>query len=342
MPYVACSSLAGNWPLGLSRRFYHVWNGALAWAAEGTAATPTIFAPADVVLLVSVYDADGNEKTTRMYESNVDGGVEANCPAKLAMRAAVEVQLSERAESGDYVEVLASLGAGLQGVDPNVSLGNVFEWKGKRIDPAAEAERQWREVAEDPELRDVPKVRINPPGLGSLDAFLSQSLKPIREQMAAYLASDDGRRQVDSLVHVTFAKLWQVRPLALLAGDRPMQVHIELRDVRCDFQQLPEDTLRSILSARGGAAGASAGDGGLAQRARAAFEQQPLAEPLPGRFVCVFDGEERELGEGVRTFELARATPGTPSLNVLWRTREHGDLPISGFPRLVRVRDSEA
>ena len=53
-----------------------------------------------------------------------------------------------------------------------------------------------RVVDEDAALSDVPKVRVNPPDLGSLDPFTSKSIPKIQTGMGAYFKSAYEKKQI--------------------------------------------------------------------------------------------------------------------------------------------------
>ena len=80
----------------------------------------------------------------------------------------------------------------------------------------------------------------------------------------------------------------------------------------------------------------------LRNEAEAAFGEQPFVPgrfALEGRFVVMFNGTEQELTG--RKFDISSAEPGTPQLQVWWRSYFGEDFPISGFPRSIRVVGEE-
>jgi len=205
-------------------------------------------------------------------------------------------------------------------------------------------------IMDESTLRDVPKVRVNPPDLGSLDPFVSASIAPIREGMAEYFLSSIGKRAMGELVHMTYAKLWCVHhDMVIQAGSTGQPFRIAMRDVRCDFAEMsPEELVRLIEAREPGVhvvdihALTQAGLQKLHERAKRVFEKTPVVPTLSGHFAYVFDGEEYDLAANERVFHLARSEGGTPSLNVLWRSEEYGDFAIAGFPKSVRVRSSDS
>ena len=77
----------------------------------------------------------------------------------------------------------------------------------------------------------------------------------------------------------------------------------------------------------------------LRDEAEAAFGEQPFVPSLEGRFVVKFNGTEQALTG--REFDISSAEPGTPQLQVWWRSYFGEDFPISGFPRSIRVVGEE-
>ena len=256
------------------------------------------------------------------------------------------------------MESIASIGTGLAEREAATSHGNALEWAKKLISFAVESERLWREgILEDPEMQEVPKVRVNPPRLGSLDAFTSESIPKLQKGMDDYFASAGGEQTMGELVDMVHAKLWQVHNLPnLVAGYAEKELLIEMRDTRLDLTRKSIDELREIIKKRevesgvGPTDGASSPNAGadelhgldkneLVARAEEAIKLKPFVPPFEGNFVVRFDCEERVLAPGQRNFALQRATASTDTtveLNVLWRSC-HSEVSICGFPRRVRV-----
>lgn len=383
-----------NWKLSATRNRHSC---SLDWAACATSAAPTFFPP-------SYLFSRDLELCSKGCETFVDGGVKANCPAKQAVELAVAIQLLDNAIDSGFVESLVSIGTGLEAPSALQPEANVLTWVGNLIQFATDSEKMWaRDILEDREMQDVPKLRINPPELGSLDPFSSASIPKIRAGMTGYFASATGKRAMDKLFNLTYAKLWQVKQdMAIVSGQRSNPIHIILRDLRCDFGEVEKKQLRQIIVDRGkaipwigltlesvtalrsgstvrlccfqteaalngqsgvvdafvaasGCARVTLSGGGqrdvlidnleveedeaerLRELAKQAVEQQPVVPPMVGRFVYTFDGVDYVLGEGEREFTLIGGEPGYPFLNVVWRSDESGDIPISGFPHSVSV-----
>ena len=353
-PYIFCTffntnasqtRFMGNYPLSYrgSRTHTSGFVGPCWAAARRTAAAPTFFSPHVKRMRTEIINDEGDEEVINELFEDVDGGIEANCPAKLAVKLATEILLESRADSSNFVEMIASIGTGKEAPAIPVPAANGLTWAGRLISFTTDSERLWSEgILEDSALKDVPKVRVNPPDLGSLDPFESASIQPLREGMEAYFESASGSRTMGQLFHLVYAKLWQVKQtINLVAGDPAVELRIGLRDPRCNFCAMHPRELRHIIEVRRAVAGLEGVDlnelqgDALRDRALAAFHAQPFVPPMEGRFVVCFDGEEHEVKES-NAFPLARAEAGTPSLNVLWRS-DHGDFAISGFPRSIRV-----
>uniref|UniRef100_A0A7S4W7R8 RING-type domain-containing protein n=1 Tax=Alexandrium monilatum TaxID=311494 RepID=A0A7S4W7R8_9DINO len=341
------TALAGNFPPDLSRHFAHCHADRFVSVGHATAAAPTFFGADLHKPSVRFYDNAGREQVRRVLCSRVDGGVEANCPARLAARAAEELQTRPGgAAQGASMEALVSLGTGRQPAKPSVPSDNALHWGLKLIDIATDAETQWEAfVKENPMSRGVPKLRVNPPDLGGEAAFSSKSVPRVLEGMERYFGSAEGRDAMDRLFHLTYAKLWEVEGLfALVAGSEPVELKLVLRDPRFEVQELKRPALCEIILARGSLSAAeleSMEMAALADLAQKSLNRQPVSPPMPGSFAFIFDGEDRAIEEGSMAFKLARAEEGMPLLSVVWRTEQLGDFPISGFPRLVRVVPNE-
>ncbi|EOD23428.1 hypothetical protein EMIHUDRAFT_239708 [Emiliania huxleyi CCMP1516] len=289
--------------------------------ARATSAAPTYFDP------MIVTTANGTPNRTF-----VDGGIQANCPAKLAVKFATEFQLHSRADN--FVEMIASLGTGLESPSLSVPRDNGLSWAARLISFALESEKLWKDgILENAALRDVPKVRVNPPGLGSLDPFVSSSIPELREGTTEYLKSHAGKLTIGRLIHLVHAKLWRIKQLTNLVAGTASPMQIEMREHRLDFSTMSEPVLRKIIEDRRDCV-SSVELKELRDEAEAAFSEQPFVPSLEGRFVVKFNGTEQELTG--REFNISSAEQGTPQLQVWWRS-DFGDFPISGFPRSIRV-----
>lgn len=294
-------------------------------AAYATAAAPTFFEAVTWVV---------SRTSGSVEHSFVDGGIRANCPAKLAVKFATEFQLDSRAESSTFVEMIASLGTGLERPHLTAPRANGLTWATKLISFALDSEQLWRDgILDNDALSDVPKVRVNPPDLGSLDPFVSASIPGLRSGMIEYFASDAGKRTMGKLIHLVHAKLWHVRLQTNLVAGAAVQMHIKMREHRLDFSAMSPPALRKIIEDRRDPT-VTQPSGRLCEVAKAAFSEQPFVPPLQGKFVISFSGTEHELPG--REFVISSAEPGTPQLHVWWRS-DFGDFPISGFPRSIRV-----
>ncbi|CAK9013061.1 unnamed protein product [Durusdinium trenchii] len=211
---------------------------------------------------------------------------------------------------------------------------------------ATDSERLWKEGIEDvAELQSVPKVRVNPPGLGSLDAFASDSIPKLRQGMEEYFASNLGKEQMGKLIHMTYAKLYEVKQReGLVAGGDQVSFHIQMQDPRCDFGAMQEEELRDIIVKRHQGLGEhllnQCTKQELYKMAKESFESKPFIHKFEGCFAYRFAGQEFELADGKTEFKLAHSRPGAPELDVFWRS-VHGDISLSGFPRVVRVNDAD-
>jgi hypothetical protein len=221
---------------------------------------------------------------------------------------------------------------------PSVTNTNAgLEWAGKLINFSLDAERQWKDIEQDRELRDIPKVRVNPQEVGSLDAFSSKSIPDIRQSIRDFLASEQGRSDVDKLINMVFSKLFQVVLTSNPVVGEPYSLHIQMRRLDCKFGDMDANELEKILRDRQAPILESWTNDALAIHAEQAFLANPFVPPLPGRFAYSFGSLGRELLPNERRFELESDEPGVRSLNVVWRTDAFGDMPIAGFPRTVRI-----
>ena len=105
-------------------------------AAYATAAAPTYFDP-----FVTSYDARDGSTYQRTL---VDGGIQANCPAKQAVKFATEFQLHSRADN--FVEMIASLGTGLESPSLSVPHANGLSWASRLVSFALESEKLFKAV----------------------------------------------------------------------------------------------------------------------------------------------------------------------------------------------------
>ena len=196
-----------------------------AAAARATSAAPTFFEPKHEYLI-------GRESCGWSF---VDGGVAANCPAGLAVKAVKERSMGGKATS-ECIEMIVSLGTGLPKPDVVPTTGNALHWAGRLVDMATDSEKLWEsEIASKSEFRDVNLVRMNPPDLGSLNGFTSESIPDIEKGTAEYLESEEGSNVLDKLLHVTFAKLWKVDMRSNLIVDEPKTFEIKLRDISREY-----------------------------------------------------------------------------------------------------------
>ena len=304
-------------------------------AAYATAAAPTYFDPRTLIFTL---DNDPDNPCPRTF---VDGGIQANCPAKLAVKFATEFQLDSRTDS--FVEMIASLGTGLESPSLSVPHANGLTWAARLVSFALESENLWKDgIVENAALRDVPKVRVNPPGLGSLDPFVSSSIPELRTGVAEYFDSHAGKDTMRRLIHLVHAKLWHIKLLTNLVAGTATTMQIKMREHRLDFSTMSEPVLRKIIEDRRDRV-SSIELKELRSEAEAAFGEQPFVPgrfALEGRFVVKFNGTEQELMTE-REFKISSAEPGTPQLQVCWRSYFGEDFPISGFPRSIRVVGEE-
>jgi hypothetical protein len=369
-PYAFCTTycvedgktqLYGNFPIdwkpsATAANGDHIW-----LAARMSASAPTFFEPVQNPIMHIECAGPNNEQVhgKRYYmETMVDGGIRANCPAKMALTLAEEIQLSGEivencsdnlsAPNNLASEMLVSVGTGLEEPGVKITNGNVLTWGNRIVKLAFDSEEMWKEqVAEDPNLNQLPKMRINPDGVGSLDAFTSTSLPEIRAKMCNYFQSDTGNAAMDKLFHLVYAKLWEVQQPLHLERSTPVKVKIVMRSRTFDFLPKEPATLRQVIQKRSGDR-APSGDGRfrrvdletfpddrLVTMAKECFERQPLVPPLPGRFVSIFNGVEQDVSE--RLLNLQSDLTGTADLNIVWRSGQFEDFSISGFPRLVRI-----
>ena len=315
----------------------------LLWeAARWTTAAPGFFDPGFVKFDRVTKRPNGFEEKYEVLRELVDGGVVANCPAGVGVKVAAELLSTTKGYDDIVVECIASLGTGLR--KPSVALTemNALSWAKKLIDMATDSERLWREHIEQvPELRSVPRVRVNPPDLGSLDAFGSDSIPKLLDGMEEYFASDLGKEQVGKLIHMTYAKLWEVNQAeGLVAGGSEVKFSIVMQDPRCDFGSMKKEELKNIIVKRNRGVTVAQLEGHskeqLLDLAREAFQRQPFVFDFQGCFGYRFAGSEHELSSGQTEFGLAHSRPGAPELDVFWRS-VHGDISVCGCPRVVRV-----
>ena len=305
-------------------------------AAQCTSAAPVFFEPVEVDL----HKEDGS----RVKAKIVDGGVRANCPAALGVKAAKELQCESKGYDDIFVESIASIGTGLP--EPSVAATdmNALKWAEKLIDIATNSQFQWEQQIEYVEaLQSRPRVRVNPPRLGSLDAFSGHSVPKLTEGMEDYFDSEVGKEQMGKLIHMTYAKLWEVKQEAgLTAGGPGVNFRIEMQDPRCDFNGMENWQLADIIRKRGQGLEEKHlqnwGKDQLCREAQKAFKKKPFDFDFKGRFGYLFAGVEHELDDGRMEFNLEHHKAGAPELDVFWRS-SHGDFSLCGLPRLVRVTE---
>ena len=97
-------------------------------------------------------------------------------------------------------------------------------------------------------------MRINPPKLGSLDPFVSQSIGPLFAGMKEYFQSPGGKHSMGRLESLVYAKLWKIERQTrnLVAGGPALTFCITMRKLRVDFDMKSFDELTGIIAARHG------------------------------------------------------------------------------------------
>lgn len=352
-PYVFCVAydpqakecvMLGNYPADFDGNAALVAeNGSLCLAALSTTAAPTIFDPVTSSYCRTVTFPNGRQQIEKRMRELVDGGVVANCPAAVGVKVATELQSGSKGFDDIIVESIASIGTGLPEASVTPTKMNAISWAGKMIDIAADSEKQWKEqIEEKDELQPRPRVRVNPPKLGSLDAFRSESIPKLREGMDEYFASNLGKQQMGFLVHMTYAKLWEVKQALSLVAGEPVKFSIVMQDHRCDFHHLEIVKLKEIICKRRQGLEENHLEGStkdeLCRMAKEAFESKPFLFDFQGKFGYRFAGVEYELADGQMEFNLEHHKAGAPELDVFWRS-VHGDISLSGLPRTVRVSE---
>eukprot|EP00438_Fugacium_kawagutii_P021330 Skav215881 [mRNA] locus=scaffold956:13963:15207:- [translate_table: standard] len=346
-PYVFCVAfdvqakervILGNYPRDFKdTKLVKQWSVSPSYAALSTTAAPIFFDPVDI----EMPQKDGTVQRTKF----VDGGVTANCPAALGVKVATELQSAAKGFDDIFVESIASIGTGLSEPSVAVTDMNGLSWAGELIDIATNSELQWKEQIENVSaLQCRPQVRVNPPRLGSLDAFSSDSIPKLQKGMQDYFNSDLGKQQIGKLIHMTYAKLWEVKQDASrLTPEGPgVNFRIEMQDSRCDFNGMQEQELRNIILKRGRGLEEkdlqNLGKEQLCNMAKEEFDRKPFLFDFQGKFGYRFAGVEHELDDGQMQFNLEHRKSGAPELDVFWRSL-HGDISLSGLPRLVRVME---
>lgn len=264
----------------------------------------------------------------------------ANCPAKIALRFA---KACNHMANVTPIEMIVSLGTG--GAEPSIpeEKGNGMTWRKRLINVALDSDRQWRDdILMDESLSDIPKIRVNPPDLGSLAAFKSSSITGIRTGMEEYFASAEGESTMNRLFHLTFAKLWQIQLGVNPVAGEETAFQLSLRDRVGNFSRMPKYELLSIIADRSEGEVRDLEDmeiGDLIKLAFERFRERPLVNPLPGHFIYAIDDQEVQSVEDDRSFRVLfqESSAGLRKLDVFWRSREHGDFPISGVPRFLEV-----
>ena len=353
-PYVFCVAydaqaeepvVLGNYPANfqgtatLSAHKISLWAAALS-----TMAAPTIFDSFAASFRWTDSYSDGSNDSGECVQELVDGGVVANCPAAVGIKVATELQSGSKGFDDIVVESIASIGTGLPRASVAPTKMNALSWAGKLIDIATNAERQWRDQIEEvAEFQSKPRVRVNPPKLGSLDAFRSESIPKLRKGMGEYFASDLGKQQMGTLVHMTYAKLWAVKQAqSLVAGEPGVKFSIVMQDHRCDFHSMEIAKLKDTICKRRQGLEENHLEGNskdeLCRMAKEAFESKPFLHDFQGKFGYRFAGVEYELADGRMEFNIEHHKAGAPELDVFWRS-VHGDISLSGLPRPVRVSE---
>lgn len=315
-------------------------------AARASAAAPTFFDPVQMTLTrTEPTDSDGSTMEFQILRTLVDGGIEANCPASLGVKVATQSQLRKKGYEETFIDLLASIGTGLPSPSVAVTDGNALHWAGELINLAMSSEKQWQQLVEDQQLRDVPKVRVNPPGLGDLDAFSSKPIPQIIEGMDQFFESHIGKKQMGIFINMTYAKLWEVEQKeVLVAGGQEVLFIVKLRDMSRILAKWSREERRQFLVSRGSAASdlQEMTDDNLQNRVAGLMSQNPLHEPLEGCFVYSFNGCASEIPGNDRTFRLSANTSRgggcqLRQLDVLWKC-SYGEFSIAGCPKFVQVR----
>lgn len=353
-PYVFCVSydaaakeraVMGNYPRTFLSKTLTNIGGPLLNAAMCTSAAPTIF---DAVVRKFVRTEnlpDGTTTREDVVRYYVDGGVVANCPAAVGVKVATELQSQSKGFDDIVVESIASIGTGLPEPSLGVTRMNALSWAGELIDIATSSEQQWNlQIEEVPAFQSKPRVRVNPPELGSLDAFGSESIPKLREGMDEYFVSDLGKQQMGKLIHLTYAKLWEVKQTqSLVVGGPAVEFSIVMQDHRCDFHSMEIAKLKDIICQRCEGLQENHLEGTdkeeLCRMAKDAFASKPFLFHFEGKFAYRFANVDHELDDGQMKFNLRHHKAGIPELDVFWRSL-HGDISLSGLPRAVRVSEA--
>eukprot|EP01032_Pedospumella_encystans_P007957 gene7957-9487_t len=300
-------------------------------AARATSAAPTFFTPFHLTRL------DGSALT--MLDGGLGGG---NCPAHLAMRVAKVLQRKGRGMNAvdGKIDMCLSLGTGTN--MPNV-VGhqvNGLTRAGKLIDSALDSERIWTEkCVESPEFTTIKdRIRINPPNLGSLNAFASASIPQLHDGMKEFFQTAPALDQMRAVLDTMYAKLWHVRVGHNPVTPIPYTFAVSLRDLRFDFNGLDEDELRAIIVKRDGAVPpAGATHYQLVDTAKDAYLRKPVVADITGHFGCKFNGVDYHSNNGAFEIPTAGLLPGAFVADVYWQTEAGYCISISGFPTFWEV-----
>lgn len=335
----------GNYPRHFEgTKSLTAWKVSPWYAGLCTAAVPGFFDPVDANQGVKTLRENDAETKEFQQRKMADGGIVANCPAALGVKVAGALHVGSKGFDDIHVESIASIGTGLPEPSVVVTDMNLLTWAMKVIDIATDSEKQWKEgIEERAELQSTPRVRVNPPKLGSLAAFQSTSIPKLQKGMEEYFASELGKQQMGKLVHMTYAKLWEVKQaLSLVAGGPGVKFSIVMQDHRCDFHSLEIVKLKEIICKRRQGLEENHLQGNsedeLCRMAKEAFESKPFLFDFQGTFGYRFAGVEYELADGQMEFNLEHHKAGAPELDVFWRS-VHGDISLSGLPRTVRVSE---
>jgi predicted acylesterase/phospholipase RssA len=306
-------------------------------AALCTSAAPTFFAP--VVMPTSWCKQLGLE-----HHIFVDGGVKANCPAKIALQLAKEMSLGQMDAP---VESCVSLGTGLLAEDDCAKLQKpkgTIGWAKHFAHHAMNSERQWSEAVSSGPLTligEESSLRINPPSLGSLNPFRTSSIEPVELGMQEYLQGVGADKMIQ-LFHLTFAKMHYIKFEANFMEQNVETARIQVRH-RLDLQAMSFQDLEKALELRGLSEPAPSGLEELRERVADAMQRQPAVCALAGSFEALFAGKKFPVSDKhiVISVPAGIVPEGHDSnlelLNVTWRTDDGKAHSLSGFPRMVRV-----